>query len=165
MGLGKTIQSIAIASCYRSEWPILVICPSSVRVNWSNEFVKWLDVCPLDIRVIMSGKESIDSLITIVSYDLVHRSSILDDIAKKQFQVIIADESHYIKNNSAKRTTAIVPILKQAKRVILLSGTPALSRPEEVYTQLDALCPKLFPAKSGFKEFATRYCAAQKVSF
>ena len=55
MGLGKTIQAIAIAVYYKADWPLLsffcfsvvydkavVICPSSLRLNWSNEFAKWV---------------------------------------------------------------------------------------------------------------------------
>ena len=34
MGLGKTIQAIAIANRYRSEWPALVVCPSSMKYAW-----------------------------------------------------------------------------------------------------------------------------------
>ena len=160
MGLGKTIQGIAIASCYRDCWPLLVICPSSVRVAWSEEFIKWLDVCPLDISVIMTAKQSLDGDINIVSYGLVHR--MIPEIEAKNFQMIIADESHSLKNSNAKQTNAIVPLLKNAKRAILLSGTPALSRPEEVFTQLDALRPDIFAGKKGFHAFAHRYCNAHK---
>lgn len=31
MGLGKTVQAIALASAYRDEWPVLVVAPSSLR--------------------------------------------------------------------------------------------------------------------------------------
>jgi SWI/SNF-related matrix-associated actin-dependent regulator 1 of chromatin subfamily A len=41
MGLGKTIQAIAIACHYRHEWPILCVCPSSVRLSWRDEFYRW----------------------------------------------------------------------------------------------------------------------------
>lgn len=34
MGLGKTVQAIAIAAYYRNEWPVLVVCPSSVQYMW-----------------------------------------------------------------------------------------------------------------------------------
>lgn len=34
MGLGKTVQAICIAAYYRSEWPLLVVAPSSVRFTW-----------------------------------------------------------------------------------------------------------------------------------
>lgn len=52
---------------------------------------------------------------------------------------LIADESHYLKNNSSQRTKTIVPLLRQAKRAVLLSGTPALARPAELYPQLSAI--------------------------
>lgn len=42
MGVGKTIQSLAIISVYRHEWPFLVICPSSLRLNWQMEALNWL---------------------------------------------------------------------------------------------------------------------------
>ena len=42
MGLGKTIQAIAAASFYFSEWPLLVLCPSSLRYNWKSEIAKWM---------------------------------------------------------------------------------------------------------------------------
>lgn len=34
MGLGKTIQAICVACYYRTEWPLLVITPSSLRITW-----------------------------------------------------------------------------------------------------------------------------------
>lgn len=36
MGLGKTLQAIAVMSHYRSDWPLLVVCPSSVRLTWAE---------------------------------------------------------------------------------------------------------------------------------
>ena len=50
--------------------------------------------------------------------------------------------------------------LQAATRVILLSGTPALSRPSELYTQICAIQPRLFPT---FHLFGLRYCAGQQV--
>ena len=51
--------------------------------------------------------------------------------------------------------------LQAATRVILLSGTPALSRPLELYTQICAIQPGLFPT---FHLFGIRYCAGQQVA-
>jgi hypothetical protein len=41
-GLGKTIQAIGVAWCFKDEWPLLVIAPSSARYHWQKEVVKWL---------------------------------------------------------------------------------------------------------------------------
>jgi hypothetical protein len=43
MGLGKTVQAIAAMSSYRnSDWPLLVLCPSSARYHWEVEFRHWM---------------------------------------------------------------------------------------------------------------------------
>ena len=74
-------------------------------------------------------------------------------------QAIICDESQCLKSRAALRTKAMLPLLKAARRAMLLSGTPALSRPVELFTQLHALDAKAFPA---FKAFAHRYCDAKQ---
>ena len=60
------------------------------------------------------------------------------------------------------RTKAIMPLLKNAQHRILLTGTPALSRPAELFTQLQSICPKDWP---NFNAFAKRYCAAKMTHF
>jgi len=44
-----------------------------------------------------------------------------------------------LKNRASKRTRTLLPVLKSSTRVLLLSGTPALARPLELYPQLEAL--------------------------
>lgn len=70
--------------------------------------------------------------------------------------------SHYIKNGKTKRAETVLTLVKQARRVIMLSGTPALSRPEELYTQLDALRPGTF---GSWTAYAKRYCNAHHGRF
>jgi len=57
----------------------------------------------------------------------------------------LQDESHHLKNFKTARAKAATPLLQQAKRAILLSGTPALSRPIELYNQIIALSRAIFP--------------------
>jgi len=63
------------------------------------------------------------------------------DLAK-QFRVLICDECHFIKDPSAQRTKATVPLVKDARRAILLSGTPALNKPKELFQQVGADCSR-----------------------
>lgn len=42
MGVGKTLQAIAIAYIYKSDWPLLIVAPSSLRFTWKDELLKWL---------------------------------------------------------------------------------------------------------------------------
>ena len=78
------------------------------------------------------------------------------------FKCVIVDESHYLKNMKTKRTQALLPMLRKARRVLLLSGTPALARPEELFPQLDAVQPGTF---GSFSAFAARYCNAHRTRF
>ena len=56
MGLGKTIQALAIASAYQNDWPLLIVCPSSVRYSWRSAIFRWLPSVPEeDVIVITSG--------------------------------------------------------------------------------------------------------------
>ncbi|CAM2100677.1 unnamed protein product [Caretta caretta] len=137
MGLGKTIQAICIAAYYRKEWPLLVVTPSSVRFTWAEAFHRWLpSLSPEGTNVILTGKDNLSAkLINIISFDLLSK---MDKQLKDTFQVVII----------------------AAKRVILLSGTPAVSRPAELYTQIAAVRPTFFPQ---FHSFGLRYCDAKKM--
>uniref|UniRef100_A0A8C5KUI5 SWI/SNF-related matrix-associated actin-dependent regulator of chromatin subfamily A-like protein 1 n=1 Tax=Jaculus jaculus TaxID=51337 RepID=A0A8C5KUI5_JACJA len=161
MGLGKTIQAICIAAFYRKEWPLLVVVPSSVRFTWEQAFLQWLpSVSPEDINVVVTGKGRLTAgLVNIVSFDLLTK---LQKQLKTPFKVVIIDESHFLKNIKTARCRAAVPILKVAKRVILLSGTPAMSRPAELYTQIIAVKPTFFPQ---FHTFGLRYCDAKRMTW
>ena len=157
MGVGKTVQAIGLSCLYQKDWPVLVICPSSLKFAWRDEINLWLsDILEKDdVQVIRHSKNGfkLDKKYYIISYDLSVR--MIDKIIKKKFNYIIADEAHYLKSKSAKRTMCLTPILQRSKRVVLLTGTPILAKPMEIYPLLHILRPDKF---KGFKEFGTRYC-------
>ncbi|KAL2775057.1 SWI/SNF-related matrix-associated actin-dependent regulator of chromatin subfamily A-like protein 1, partial [Daubentonia madagascariensis] len=161
MGLGKTIQAICIAAFYRKEWPLLVVVPSSVRFTWEQAFLRWLpSLSPEDVNVVVTGKDHLRAgLVNIVSFDLLSKLEKQLKL-KTPFKVVIIDESHFLKNSKTARCRAALPLLKVAKRVILLSGTPATSRPAELYTQIIAVKPTFFPQ---FHTFGLRYCDAKRM--
>ncbi|XP_075009041.1 SWI/SNF-related matrix-associated actin-dependent regulator of chromatin subfamily A-like protein 1 isoform X2 [Calonectris borealis] len=111
MGLGKTIQAICIAAYYRKEWPLLVVTPSSVRFTWAEAFHRWLpSLSPGSTNVIVTGKDNLTaSLINIISFDLLSK---MDKQLKSTFQVVIIDESHFLKNIKTARCRAAMPLLK-----------------------------------------------------
>eukprot|EP00890_Picochlorum_soloecismus_P000494 jgi/Picsp_1/1445/NSC_04924-R1_swi snf-related matrix-associated actin-dependent regulator of chromatin subfamily a-like protein 1-like len=159
MGLGKTVQALAVASAYRDEWPVLVVAPSSMRESWADSIESWLQVPNKRIRVINTGKDvsatihgSVDFLI--ISYNFLDKMDL-----QGKYNIVVVDESHYLKDISAKRTKAALPILKASKRCILLTGTPALNRPKEIFTQLTSLLPK---ASLKLKDFGERYCTGNR---
>jgi SWI/SNF-related matrix-associated actin-dependent regulator 1 of chromatin subfamily A len=156
MGLGKTLQAIAVMSYCRELWPLLVVCPSYLRLNWAREFQQWMP--GVKTYVVKKSKDALkeevgEAEVVIVSYDLMPRLQ-----WKRKFQCLICDESHYIKNKKAKRTKALVPLAQKAKRVLLLSGTPLSNRPVEAFTQVQCLRPKYF---GNYGQFVRRYCGAK----
>ncbi|XP_065853070.1 uncharacterized protein [Euphorbia lathyris] len=171
MGLGKTLQAIAVAACLRDFWPVLILTPSSLRLHWASMIQQWLDIPSSDILVVLSqyvgsnrggftivssstkGSINLDGLFNIISYDVVPK--LQNVLTETDFKVVIADESHFMKNAQAKRTTASLPVIKKAQYAILLSGTPALSRPIELFKQLEALYPDVY---KNVHEYGNRYC-------
>ena len=164
MGVGKTVQAISLSSLYQKDWPVLVICPSSLKFAWRDEIAQWLKeiIKENEIQVIKHSKNEFKENIKyyIVSYDLSVR--MIDKIIEKKFQYIIADEAHYLKSRTAKRTLSLTPVLQRAKRIVLLTGTPILAKPMEIYPLLHILRPDKF---KGFKEFGERYCEPKLLGF
>ncbi|KAL0432963.1 UNVERIFIED_CONTAM: SWI/SNF-related matrix-associated actin-dependent regulator of chromatin subfamily A-like protein 1 [Sesamum latifolium] len=173
MGLGKTLQAIAVTSCIREAWPVLILTPSSLRLQWASMIQQWLDIAPSDIlwsgsnrvgfNIVPSNTRrpiNLDGVFNIISYDIVPK--LQDMLLASDFKVVVADESHFLKNAQAKRTSASLPYCrsgskyylricpayhqnaKKAQYTILLSGTPALSRPIELFKQLQALYPEVY---------------------
>ncbi|XP_057476125.1 uncharacterized protein LOC130764093 isoform X2 [Actinidia eriantha] len=171
MGLGKTLQAIAVITCIHDSWPVLVLTPSSLRLHWASMIQQWLNIPSSDILVVLSqwggsnrggfriitsnskGSIQLDGMFNIISYDVVPK--LQNILMESEFKVVIADESHFLKNAQAKRTSASLPILQKARYVILLSGTPALSRPIELFKQLEALYPDVY---KNVHEYGKRYC-------
>ncbi|XP_055428709.1 DNA annealing helicase and endonuclease ZRANB3 isoform X3 [Bubalus kerabau] len=163
MGLGKTVQAIGIAYFYKEEWPVLVVVPSSLRYPWTEEIEKWIpELSPEEINVIQNktdvGRIS-TSKVTVLGYGLLtmDAETLIDALNNQNFKVVIVDESHYMKSRSATRSRILLPIVQKAKRAILLTGTPALGRPEELFMQIEALFPQKFGT---WTEYAKRYCNA-----
>ncbi|KAL1561377.1 DNA helicase [Salvia divinorum] len=171
MGLGKTLQAIAVISCIPEAWPVLILAPSSLRLHWASMIQQWLNIAPSDILVVLSQSNGsnragfnivpsnskmpiiLDGIFNIISYDIVPKLQYT--LLASAFKVVIADESHFLKNAQAKRTTSSLPILQKAQYTILLSGTPALSRPIELFKQLEALYPGVY---KNVHEYGNRYC-------
>ena len=165
MGVGKSIQAIGIALLYKENWPVLIICPSSLKLVWRDEILKWIpdiNKDKINIQIFKSGKDlfKCGEKFYIMSYDLTIKLE--QKIKDKNFNFIIADEAHYLKSPEAKRTKCLLPIIQRSKRVLLLTGTPILSRPVELYPLLTMLRPDLF---HNFNIFGYRYCDPKKNFF
>jgi len=156
-GLGKTLQSIAIVDS-ADAYPCLVICPSSLKINWQREFEKFTDKHAL---VLDNGTRTTWPYllqmkmhhVAIVNYESLRKFFVWDIKGGKSFRLkdvvfcpqirmfksIIIDESHRVKDPSAQQTIFTKGIATGKEWVILLSGTPVVNRPEDLVAQLSIM--------------------------
>jgi len=158
MGLGKTIQALAYLRLHPEIRPALIVCPASLKLNWRNEAVKWLDV--RDKVSVINKEMECDKSVYIINYDILIKYQ--SQLSAMKFKAIILDESSYVKNQKAKRTEATIEIAKDIPNRILLTGTPVLNRPKELFTQLNIIDPISYPK---FTTFAFRYCGAENTGY
>lgn len=89
MGLGKTVQALGIAHFYVESWPLLIVCPSSMRFPWEEAVLRFLPtVNPFSVVVLTAGSDDFyEANVVISSYDLLR--TCLEDFKRKKFGVII----------------------------------------------------------------------------
>nr|KAG5689297.1 hypothetical protein BaRGS_033089 [Batillaria attramentaria] len=77
------------------------------------QFKRWLpSLDPDKVQVAVTGRDNPASgLVNIISYDLLSRKA--KQLTAAKFQVIIMDESHFLKNFKTVRTKAALPLLQQ----------------------------------------------------
>jgi len=160
MGLGKTPQAIGFCNLYRKEIQrVLIICPATLKGNWAYEWQRW---SMLDLPVgVAYGSNIPRCRVCIVNYDILARHHAA--FRGVNWDVVIVDECHYLKNTKAQRTKEVLgargvaPI--SGRRKLFLTGTPILNRPIELYPVIKHLAPFAWPTKF---EFAKRYCNLKK---
>ena len=91
--------------------------------------------------------------IWIVNYELLQKFRL--SLIRDSWDLLVLDEAHYIKSRKSQRTKTAHLLSGCAKRKILLTGTPLLNRPEELWSLLHFLAPRDWP---NFYSFAHRYC-------
>ena len=152
----NTLQSIGIVDTANA-YPTLVICPSSLKINWQREFEKFTDkkALVLDNTTRTAWPYFLQMglfHVAIVNYESLRKYFVWDiqggarggfrlkDVvfndAIKVFRSVIIDESHRVKDPSAQQTIFTRGIVEGKDYRILLSGTPVVNRAEDLVSQL-----------------------------
>ncbi len=157
-GLGKTLQSIGVADC-AGAYPCLVVCPSSLKINWQREFEKFTDAkaLVLDNSVLTTWPYLLRMgmfQVAIVNYESLRKFFVWDirgsrasfrlkDVVFRPeiniFKSIVIDESHRVKDSSAQQTIFTKGIATGKPYIMLLSGTPVVNRPADLIAQLSIM--------------------------
>ena len=157
MGLGKTTSTI-IAALESSSKKVLIICPATLKINWKREIENYSNK---SIYIAESKNFSAEHDFVIINYDIIknfHDPKKKDDsqVLAANFDLVVVDEAHYIKNGTAQRTKLINDIVKQVDRLWLLTGTPMTSRPMDYFNLLSLVDS---PVSKNWMAYAIRYCA------
>ncbi|KAH9256336.1 hypothetical protein BASA81_005557 [Batrachochytrium salamandrivorans] len=159
MGLGKTITSIAFLRLLMrrdgNSGPHLIIAPASTLDNWQRELALWLPELGAfayqgtqeerrDMRRnLLRTPQAKRPKIWLCTYTYFERESCVDDrrfLAKQEFEVMILDEAHAIKNTESARYQSLLQL--QSKRKLLLTGTPCQNKLDELFALLSFCLPK-----------------------
>lgn len=163
MGLGKTIQAIGVINTKPDVKKVLVVCPATLKTNWKRELKKWLVSEELKNAVSVVGNKidlsTADIICDVMNYDLIAKKA--ETLALIEYDYLIFDEAHYLKNEKSKRTEEALKI--KSKNFLALTGTPFLNNPFEIFTIAHKLDPIGFKS---YGSFGYRYCSGhfKKVS-
>jgi SWI/SNF-related matrix-associated actin-dependent regulator 1 of chromatin subfamily A len=184
-GLGKTLQSIGTMVGLNA-FPCIVVCPSSTKMNWKREWEKfsYKKAIVLDSSMNAKVKKNWYSYVAhgmvdvvIINYESLSSFCIESypqekakngkrkpwkaaDVQLKafmsNFKSGILDESHRCKDATTNQAKFILRIFNGLAYRLLLSGTPVVNKPIDLFPQLAILGTlQLFGGRSGFID---RYC-------
>lgn len=177
-GLGKTLQSIATINI-AGAFPCLVICPSSLKINWMREWEKFTDKKAMILTdkvrdtwtfFFQTGMHQV----FIVNYESLKKYFVqrikksegwtLRDVEFRNsinlFKSVIIDESHRCKSASTQQAKFCKGICTGKEWIIELTGTPVVNRPRDLIPQLAIL--NRMEDFGGYKPFVNRYCSGQR---
>lgn len=153
MGLGKTIQALAWCQLHQEIRPVLVICPSMLKINWEREIQKWVNNATVQVLDGRTPAELKRTDFVVINYDILHWWA--NTLISYGFHALIADEAHYIKSNNAKRTKAFKRVSKYITNIVALTGTPIENSPIEIFNIVNVINPAIFP---DYVRFTKQYC-------
>jgi len=174
-GLGKTLQSIATVNIARS-FPCLVICPSSLKINWEREWSKFTDK-----KAMVLTDDTRDNWpyyannglyqVFIVNYESLKKYFVLHEKKSERFSLkdvtfkenidlfnsVIIDEIHRCKSATTQQSNYCKGIAQGKEYVIGLTGTPIVNKPKDLVPQLSII--NRLEDFGGSINFGKQFCA------
>jgi SWI/SNF-related matrix-associated actin-dependent regulator 1 of chromatin subfamily A len=156
-GLGKTAQSVAAVTAVAA-FPCLLVCPATLRSNWQTEIAhSSRDLVVAQVEHEQGPMPS--AHVIVVNYELLRAREV--QLIQYRFRSMVVDEAHALKEPLPPRTHRAAVATRLAAhigRVALLTGTPMLNKPEELWRQLHIVDPAEWPSYADFRRL---YCLPQ----
>jgi SWI/SNF-related matrix-associated actin-dependent regulator 1 of chromatin subfamily A len=157
MRLGKSAQAIRAADTVHAD-SILVLCPAVARINWTREFQQFARRFRTITPVLSAADLNTQADVIVSSYEL------SPGLPARQWDLLIADEAHYLKSLDAARAKTVLGangLVHAAARTWFLSGTPTPNNPSELWTVLYVSGV----TRLGFDQFVSRYCKGRHTPY
>lgn len=167
VGLGKTIQTIGTMKWFienAGAKKILIICKKSIKKQWIDEINKFTDIgntflldktgiTPSQRKKTYDAFNNASEAILVTNYHTFLNDTKLFQQMKIDFVVI--DEVHSVKARTGKLNNNISKIT-YGKPTVFLTGTPIMSKPEDIFGIVQMVAPDYFGKWTDFsKKFLT----------
>lgn len=166
VGLGKTLQAIGAMKCLlddNSIKDIVIVCKKSLKYQWAEEIEKFID---FDGNVYIADdnkkkrtnkynsiKNNPNNTILIINYHL-----LLNDAENINADLVIFDEVHVAKKPGGELNKACAKITKNSEYCLFMTGTPIMSKPDDMYGIISIKDKKYFGKKTEFdNRYITKY--------
>lgn len=152
MGLGKTVQTLALLRVRRGNGAALIVCPTSLLVNWQREAARFTP----ELRVVMiDGANRADKIEQLSSYDLgltsyglLRRDAEL--YSRFHFDSVVLDEAQHIKNPDTQNAQAAFTL--RARQRFVLTGTPMENSVRDLWSLMNFVVPGYLGSRADFRE-------------
>jgi hypothetical protein len=133
-GLGKTAQALLAAEAANA-YPLLVVVPSVVKVNWVREAGLWTP--NRSATVVHGNGHTVDGFaqIVVVNYEVLDRH--VGWFGDFGFRGMVVDEAHFIKNKASQRSQHVLELSERIRSrtarplLMALTGTPLINDIED----------------------------------
>lgn len=174
-GTGKTLP--LLTACKHRGGRALYLGPPAIRTQVAREAQEFSLFAQKDIQVVETGKDKIapQSKLVICSYDHLINKKIWGQLFKLDWDTLVLDEGHALKNTNALRTRAVYgsridspgALFRKAKRVLVATGTPLVNDPSDVWPHVSRLLPDVLVDLQINKkqEWIDRFCHVRQTPY
>ena len=153
MGLGKTLQALAVILQRAPQGATLIIAPTSVCMNWISEAQKFAPTLNL-IQFGSGNRQKLDELqpfdMLVCSYGLLQQEEVAQMLSEVEWQTIVLDEAQAIKNIATKRSQAAMNLQSEFK--LITTGTPVENHLGELWNLFRFINPGLLGSRESFNQ-------------
>ena len=173
VGLGKTICTIGTMKWFienKGYKKILIICKKSIKKQWKDEIDKFTDFSN-DFVINFTGEKPKDRQKAYDEYDACDKGILItnyhnflndtDRIKALDYDLVVIDEVHSIKARTGKLNNNIAKAVRGTP-IIFLTGTPIMSKPEDIFGIIQIANPNYF---GPWKEFSKEHLVYARTNF